>query len=134
METAVMSGWEDHLNKGRAYLRTARNGRRRSAVFNGQLVFQLAALGIEHIMAGICQYHRRMPTDHTLSGLVAALAEVAPLDNDLARRICRLEIMEDLCALSAAPKPPPRDEQVALILDTAAALTRFAGQQIPPQA
>ena len=86
MEMPSITGWEGHLAQGLKYLRTARRGHHRPAVFNNELVFQLAAMGIEHLMAGMCQYHRQMPTDHTLSGLVTALAGVCPLDAELTRR------------------------------------------------
>jgi hypothetical protein len=95
------------------------------------LVFQLAAMGIENIMAGLCQYHRQMPTDHTLSGLVAALASVCPLDPDLARRIGLIEAKEDLCSLSAARKPAPDAELIEAILEAGQELIDFAEQKIP---
>lgn len=131
MDIIAISGWEDHLLKGRKYLRTARKGRRRTAVFNAELVFQLAAMGIENIMAGLCQYHRQMPTDHTLSGLVAALASVCPLDPDLARRIGLIEAKEDLCSLSAARKPTPDAELIEAILEAGQELIDFTEQKIP---
>jgi hypothetical protein len=106
-------------------------GRRRAAVFNAELVFQLAAMGIENIMAGLCQYHRQMPTDHTLSGLVAALASVCPLDPDLARRIGLIEAKEDLCSLAAARKPAPDAELIEAILEAGQELADFAEQKIP---
>ena len=87
--------------------RTANNGLSRRAVFNNELIFQLAAMGIEKLMVGVCQYHHQMPTDHTLSGLVEALSEVCPMDADLAGMIKRIELIDDMCTLSPARRIPP---------------------------
>ena len=133
MEMPSITGWEGHLTQGIKYLRTARRGHHRPAVFNNELVFQLAAMGIEHLMAGMCQYHRQMPTDHTLSGLVTALAGVCPLDAELTRRIGMIEAAEGICSLSATLRPSPGNELVEAILDVGQDLVMFAKQKLPLQ-
>ena len=130
MEDTPITGWEDHLRRGHQYLRTARKGRQRPAVFNRELVFQLAAMGIEHIMSGMCQYHRQMPTDHTLSGLAAALVDVCPLDAELTQRIGMIEAAEGICSLSANLKPAPSDDLVDAILGAGHGLVIFAQQRL----
>jgi hypothetical protein len=70
MQMQSITGWQDHILAGRQYLKTASKGLSRPAVFNNELIFQLAAMAIEKLMVGVCQYHQQMPVDHTLSGLV----------------------------------------------------------------
>ena len=131
METVAISGWEDHILSGRQYLKTARNGRARREVFNNELVFQLTAMAMEKLMVGICQYHHRMPTDHTLSGLVRGLAPVCPMDEDLARRIREIEGIDNMCPLTAALRPEPDQTAVDQILETGDRVAAFAKAHVP---
>lgn len=96
MQIQSITGWQNHILDGRKYLKTASNGRSRPAVFNNQLIFQLAAMAIEKLIVGVSQYHHQMPADHTLSGLVEGLTPVCPIDTELAERIKRL-IRSTIC-------------------------------------
>lgn len=127
-----ISGWQDHIVAGRQYLNAAGNGRRRPAVFNNELVFQMSAMAIEKLIAGLCQYHRRMPNDHTLTGLVAGLDTVCPMAPKLARRITLLEIRDDMCALSVSHRQPPSDTDIEEILSVGRAVSRFVDSHVPP--
>jgi hypothetical protein len=116
MQLSSISNWDDHITAGRKYLKTASNGRSRPAVFNNELVFQLAAMAIERFIVGLSQYHHRMPVDHTLAGLVAELGPVCPMSTDLADRIKGIEIIDDMCSLSPAIRIPPGQTAVREIL------------------
>ena len=131
MKTAGIAGWGEHLQRGSQYLRTAERGGQRPHIFTNELVFQLAVMGLEHLLAGICQYHRTMPTDHTLSGLVATLETVCPLDGRLAGRIAWIEAQEDLCSLSPAQRPPPSDTVIRSALAAGEELLRVVEEKIP---
>jgi hypothetical protein len=129
-----ITDWQDHVRDGFQYLKTAGNGLNRREVFNNELIFQLAAMGIEKIMTGICQYHGRMPTDHTLSGLVEALKTVCALDEDLAAMIVRLEHMDDMCALSTERRKPPGDQDIQVALLAGREVTGWARRHVPLKA
>lgn len=126
-----ITDWRDHLQAGCQYLQTARNGLQRRPVFNNELIFQLAAMAIEKIIVGICQYHGRMPTDHTLSGLVDALGEVCPMEDDLAGRIKRIDDIDDMCSLTPAQRIPPGDLDIQAILLVGREMACFAEAHIP---
>lgn len=129
-----ISDWQDHVQAGMQYLKTASNGLNRRAVFNNELIFQLTAMAIEKIIVGICQYHGQMPTDHTLSGLVEALAPVCPLNDDLAGMIRRVEQVDDMCSLRPEHRIPPGDVEIEIALLTGRELTCFAKQHVPLKA
>ena len=131
MPVESLSGWQDHLRDGRKYLKTARNGLSRPAVFNNELIFQLAAMAIEKLIVGLCQYHRQMPTDHTLSGLVERLAPVCPIDPALAGEIRRIEQIDDLCTLTPVHRQAPSDMDIQYILDVGRRVAVFAKQNVP---
>ena len=131
MQRETVTGWQDHISAGRQYLQTAVNARRRPAVFNNELIFQLAAMAVEKLFAGLMQYHRQMPLDHTLSGLAADLAAVCPLDDALAERIRRIEARDDMCTLAVRHRGPLRDGVIREILDVGREVERFVDGHLP---
>ncbi len=116
MQIQSISGWRAHIDDGRKYLKTATNGLSRPAVFNNELIFQLAAMAIEKLMVGLSQYHHRMPADHTLSGLAADLVSVCPVPLELVERINGIEVVDDMCALFPAHRISPGDPDIHEIL------------------
>lgn len=131
MQLQSITGWSDHILDGRKYLQTATKGVKRPAVFNNELVFQLAAMGIEKLIVGVSQYHRQMPVDHTLSGLVEGLLEVCPMEAELVSRIKAVESMDDMCALTVAHRQPPGDAQIEETLAVGKAVVRFVDGHLP---
>ena len=131
MQIQAITGWRDHITAGCQYLKTAGNGLSRRAVFNNELIFQLAAMAIEKLLIGVCQYHRQMPSDHTLSGLVEALAAVCPLETGLAGRIKRVEQIDDMCSLKPDHREPPGDRDIQCILVAGREVASFARQHVP---
>jgi len=131
MRIQSITGWQDHILAGSQYLNTASNGRSRPAVFNNELIFQLAAMAIENFIVGVSQYHHQMPTDHTLSGLVAALSPVCPMDAELADKIKAIEQTDDMCSLTPIHRSHPSDTAIQRILDVGRQVAGFARQQVP---
>jgi hypothetical protein len=131
MPKLSISGWQDHIVGGHKYLETAHKGRARPSVFNNELIFQLAAMAIEKLIVGVSQYHRLMPSDHTLSGLVAGLESVCRLDAGLVERIRRIESVDDMCTLAVHHRQAPDNEAVTEILAVGEAVARFVDQQVP---
>ncbi len=134
MQIQSISGWRKHIRDGRRYLKTAVNGGDRPAVFTNELRFQLAAMAIEKLIVGVCQYHHRMPVDHTLSGLAADLAPVCPLDGALVERIRQIERIDDMCSLAPARRLPPDDTQIQGILEVGREVARFVSRSVPWEA
>ena len=132
MQLQSITGWNDHVQSGYQYIQAARRGVSRPAVFNNELIFQLAAMGIEKIIAGMCQYRHQMPYDHTLSGLVAELAGVCPIDPDLIEQINQIERNDDMCTLAPERRLPPSDADVREILAAGEAVVRFARGAMTP--
>lgn len=126
-----ITSWRDHIAAGHQYLSTATNGGERREVFNNALVFQLAVMALEGFMVGLCQYHHRMPTDHTLSGLMAELGEACPMDRALTDRIRQVERSDDICSLSPERRIPPTDADVEHVLAVGHSMARWAATHLP---
>lgn len=131
MPIQSITGWHEHILAGSKYLKTATNGRSRSGVFNNELIFQLAAMAIENFIVGVSQYHRQMPVDHTLSGLVEALSPVCPMEAELADRIKAIEQIDDMCALTPVHRSVPSDMAIHGILEVGRQVAGFARQHVP---
>lgn len=131
MQQYAISGWNDHILAGRKYLKTACRGLSRPAVFNNELIFQLAAMAIERLIVGVCQYYNRMPCDHTLSGLLDSLAPECPMDAELAGRIRQIEQLDDMCTLTPAHRKSPGDMDILSVLDVGRQVAGFAEQHVP---
>ena len=72
-----------------------------------------------------------MPYDHTLSGLVAELAGVCPIDPDLVEQINQIERRDDMCTLAPERRTSPSDADVREILAAGEAVVRFARGAVP---
>lgn len=131
MQLQAINGWNDHILDGRKYLQTATKGLQRPEVFNNELIFQLVAMGIEKLIVGVWQYHRQMPADHTLSGLVEGLLGVCPMEAELVSRIKAVESMDDMCALTVSHRLPPGDAQIEEALAVGEAVVRFVDGHLP---
>ncbi len=131
MQIQSLTGWHDHIQAGRKYLKTANKGLSRPAVFTNELIFQLTALAIEKLIIGVCQYHRQMPLDHTLSGLVEGLAPVCSLDAELADRIKWIEQIDNMCALTPVNRNAPSDMEIQGILYVGRQVASFAERHVP---
>ena len=129
-----ISGWHGHILAGRRFLKTAANGLSRPSVFNNELIFQITAMAVERLIVGMSQYHRCMPADHTLTGLVECLSGVCPLDEDLAEAINRIAQVDDICTLSPEHRKAPEDADIRFALDTGRRLECFAARNVPWEA
>ncbi len=122
--------WQDHIDSGRKYLKTACNGLDRPSVFNNELIYHLTAMAIEKLLVGVFQYHHQMPADHTLDGLVNDLADICPLDQDLAERIKDLGRFDDMCPLVPVNRAIPNDMQIKAMLAIGRQVADFAMNQV----
>jgi len=126
-----ITGWQEHILAGHEYLKTAKNGLARPAVFNNELIFQMAAMAIEKLIVGMAHYHHQIPEDNTLSGLVEALSTVCPLDPEMAERIRQIESIDGMCALTVEHRDPPGDDTIREILAVGSEVASFVDQHVP---
>ena len=127
----ALMGWRDHILAGEQYLKTAHSGLARRVVFNNPLLVQISAMAIEKLLVGLSYYYGRMPTDHTLSGLVTAMDRFCPLDTRLSTAIRQLDRWENLCTLTPRPQRLPDDHDMETWLNTAQQLADFARSRLP---
>lgn len=132
MNPYLTQDWQDHIDTGRKYLKTARNGLKRPSVFNNELIYHLTAMAIEKFLVGVYQYHKQMPADHTLEGLVDDLSSICPLDTDLGESIKGVGRFDDMCPLVPVNRTVPDHMQIQSILAIGGQVSAFAEQQVKP--
>ena len=130
MDQENVLNWQEHISAGRKYLKTACNGLARPSVFNNELIYQLTAMAVERLLVGVFQYHRKMPADHTLEGLVDELVLLCPLDSELADGIKGLGRFDDMCPLIPVNRMVPDDMEIKAILALGRQVVAFAEQQV----
>lgn len=126
MKTDTSLDWQAHMAAGRRYLKTATNGLGRKSVFNNELIYHLTAMAIEHILAGVYQYHDQMAGDHTLDGLVDGLSSLCPMSAGLAESIKGIGRYDDMCPLVPVNKCVPNDVEIAVILSIGQQVSDYA--------
>lgn len=132
MEHYSNLNWQEHITAGQKYLSTAANGLSRSSVFTNDLVHQLTAMAIEHLLSGIYLFHGQMPTDHTLDGLVDGLAAFCPLDTQLAEGIKHLNQYDDMCPLVPVGRVIPDDMAIKAMLALGKQVAGFVKLHVKP--
>lgn len=130
MPESMPFDWQDHINAGQQYLKTAHNGLKRPSVFNNTLIYQLVAMAIEKLLVGVYQYHHQMPVDHTLDGLVDDLTTISPLDQDLADRIKGFGRFDDMCPIIPVGRHLPDDIEIKAVLAAGRQVADYARHQV----
>lgn len=125
MSDTSLSDWREHILAGQSYLKTACRGLKRANVFTNALIHQLTAMAIERLLVGVYHYHRQMPEDHTLTGLVDGLDPFCPLPVDLAEGIKALEQYDDMCPLVPTHRNVPGDGAIDAMLTLGRRLAVF---------
>ncbi len=129
MQPSNNLGWQDHIDAGRRYLKTAQNGLKRPSVFNNALIYQLTAMAVERLLIGIFGYHCKMPADHTLDGLVDELTLFCPLQKELGEQIKALARFDDMCPLVPVKSCIPDDLEIRELLGVGQQVALFSEAQ-----
>ena len=117
-EIQPIQGWDDFLEDGRRYLRTATgafyNGNR---VFTPEILYNLVAMAIEKFVMAALMRHGTMPYNHTMTDLVEAMEETFPHAIDgLRDGLLKLDTYQDICdPYDFKIVPPPQKEIPAML-------------------
>ena len=125
-----MNDYTKYIQEGRHYWMTARNGHKRNAVLNNELVGNLIGLSLEKLLVGLCLHHGFLPADHTLTGIVAEVHGRCPLDPSLMDAIRALDRMQNLCALDVQAACSVGDRQIEALLTMNERIAEFVEKNI----
>lgn len=134
MSDTSLADWREHMLAGQSYLKTACKGLKRANVFTNALIHQLTAMAIERLLVGVYHYHRKIPADHTLTGLVDGLDLFCPLPVDMGEGIKALEQYDDMCPLVPTHRNVPDDGAIVAMLALSRRLAEFTEGHTHPNA
>lgn len=108
--------WADYIKEGRQYFKTARNGRKRKAVFTNEVTYNLICLSLEKLLIGLCMQRGQIPEDHTIRGIVATTNDLCPMDPVLMQEIDSMDRIHDMCSLEVQNFCTVQDGQIEGLL------------------
>jgi len=123
-----IEGWEDFLNEGEAYLKTASGAHaRRREVFTPEILYNIIAMAIEKFVMAALMKHGALPYNHTMGDLVAAMEETFPgALQENRQQLLDLDRYQEICDVDAFKISPPDAEEINGMLEIARHLRQLA--------
>ncbi|MDF1614094.1 hypothetical protein [Desulfurivibrio dismutans] len=116
-----IKGWEDFLREGNQFLATANNAyAQRKEAFTTAILYNLVAMAIEKLIMALLMKSGKLPYNHTMHDLVAAIDEFLPGElAGLGEELKGLDGFQDICDLESYSISPPTMEQIGGMLTLA---------------
>jgi hypothetical protein len=130
--TAIFdSDYEAFMDEGNRYLKTARGGVKRPAVFTTEILYNILGLAIEKHIMGALMAKGQLADNHTFSDLIDATRQIGEIDTLIADRLRRFESYQNICPVFAGyhRTEPPR-EAIPEMIETAEAVRAWAEKMI----
>lgn len=95
----AIPGWEEFLEDGNGYLRTAKGGyANRKKIFTSTILYNITAMAIEKFVMAALMRHGTLPNNHTMADLVESMEETFPgALEDIREDLLRLDSYQDIC-------------------------------------
>jgi hypothetical protein len=94
-------GYEAFIDEGNKYLKTARGGVKRPAVFTSEILYNLLGLAIEKHIMGALMAKGQLADNHTFTDLVDATRQIGEIDVEIAAQLHRFESYQNICPVFA---------------------------------
>lgn len=130
-EIRMSNLWQEFMQEGDAYLKTACGGQKRPGVFTPGILYNLLAMAVEkHMMAALI-FNGTLADNHTFTDLINSAAAVCPLEAGLAGKLIELESYQEICPVfdgySRQEFPP---EKVPEMIGVAVQIQQWSKQLI----
>lgn len=90
-----------YMEEGDAYLKTARGGQHRPAIFTPEILYNIVGLCIEkHIMAALMS-QGKLADNHTFTDLIDATKQIGEIDVEIADQLRKFEGYQNICPVFA---------------------------------
>ena len=91
------NGYNLFLTEGDQYLKTARGGLKRPAVFNSEILYNLLGLAIEKHIMGALMAKGQLADNHTFTDLIEATKQIGEIDASIADQLRKFESYQNIC-------------------------------------
>lgn len=115
----AIDDWQQYRLHGGQYLALAERAHAsRNRIFTPEILYNLITMAIEKMVMGALMRIGRLPDNHTMHDLVAALEQWLPLAlaGDLAEGLRRLDAYQDICDPYAGSFTPPTATEIEAML------------------
>lgn len=131
-EVQPISGWEEFLQEGEAYLQTAKgayaNGRK---AFTPVILYNIVAMAIEKFVMAALMKHGALPYNHTMADLVFAMDDVFPDDiSEIREELLNLDHYQEICDVDSFNIIPPTPDEIPAMLSLAGTLQDLVQMKI----
>ena len=125
------SDYRAFMDEGNKYLKTARGGMKRPAVFTTEILYNIIALAIEKHIMGALMAKGELADNHTFTDLIDATRQIGEIDASIADRLRRFESYQNICPVFAGyHRTEPPNEAIPEMIETAEAVKTWAEQMI----
>lgn len=123
--------WSEFFDEGDAYLKTARGGQKRPAIFTPEILYNILGLAIEkHVMAALVS-KGTLADNHTFTDLIDATKQVGEMDQSIADQLRKFEGYQNICPVFAGyHRAEVPEEAIPEMIDTATAVQGWARKMI----
>jgi len=131
MSAMLDDAYSDYMDEGDAYLRTARGGVKRPAVFTTEILYNILGLAIEKHIMGALMAKGKLADNHTFTDLVDATRQIGEIDADIAAQLRKFESYQNICPVFAGyHRTAPPADAIPEMIATAEAVQAWAERMI----
>ena len=119
------------MEEGDAYMKTARGGQKRPAIFTPEILYNILGLAIEkHIMAALMAKNM-LADNHTFTDLIEATKQIGEIDEEIAGKLRKFEGYQNICPVFAGyHRAEIPDGAIPEMIETAEAVRAWARTHI----
>lgn len=127
-----ITGWEDFLAEGDAYLKTGIGAHAKGrTVFTPEILYNIIAMSIEKLVMATLMKRGALPYNHTMYDLVEAMDDVFPESlADIREDLLGLDKYQEICDIDHYNIIPPDSNEIPGMLDLAVQLQGVVYGQI----
>ena len=119
------------MDEGDKYLKTARGGLKRPAVFTSEILYNIIGLAIEKHVMGALMAKGQLADNHTFTDLIEATRQIGEIDKSIADSLRKFESYQNICPVFAGyHRAEPPTEAIPEMIATAEAVQAWAEKMI----
>ncbi len=128
----AITGWEEFLQEGDAYLKTGHGAYAKSrAAFTPEILYNIIAMAIEKLVMATLMKQGQLPYNHTMYDLVEAMDDVFPESLvDIREDLLNLDKYQEICDIDHYNIIPPDSTEIPGMLNLASQLQDVVYGQI----
>lgn len=130
-EFDTVTDWKSFMHEGDKYLKTAKGGMKRPAVFTSEILYNIIGLAIEKHVMGALMANGQLADNHTFTDLIDATKQIGEIDESIANQLRKFESYQNICPVFAGyHRAEPPKEAIPEMIETAEAVQTWANEMI----